>query len=42
MVVKSNDKIVYDSWKDGSDIYKEKKILYNTMEPKTETSYKSI
>lgn len=27
MIVKSNGKIVYDSWKDGSDIY-------NTMEPK--------
>ena len=41
MVVKSNDKIVYDSWKDGSDIYKEKKGYYIIQwNPKTEMSYK--
>jgi len=41
MVVKSNDKIVYGSWKDGSDIYKEKKGYYIIQwNPKTEMSYK--
>jgi len=41
MVVKSNDKIVYGSWKDGSDIYKEKKGYYTIQwNPKTEMSYK--
>ncbi|MCJ7800870.1 MAG: hypothetical protein MUP82_00765 [Candidatus Marinimicrobia bacterium] len=41
MVVKSNDKIVYDSWKDGSDIYKDKKGYYTIQwNPKTEMSYK--
>jgi len=41
MVVKSNGKIVYGSWKDGSDIYKEKKGYYIIQwNPKTEMSYK--
>jgi hypothetical protein len=41
MVVKSNDKIVYGSWNDGSDIYKGKKGYYTIQwNPKTEMSYK--
>jgi hypothetical protein len=41
MVVKSNGKIVYGSWKDGSDIYKDKKGYYTIQwNPKTELSYK--
>ena len=28
MPIKSNGKIVYDSWKDGSDIYKDKEGYY--------------
>ena len=41
MVAKSNDKIVYGSWKDGSDIYKEKKGYYTIQwNPKTEMNYK--
>jgi len=41
MVVKSNGKIVYGSWKDGSDIYKGKKGYYTIQwNPKTEMSYK--
>ena len=32
MVVKSNGKKVYGSWKDGSDIYKEKKVKIKTKE----------
>jgi len=41
MVVKANGKIVYGSWKDGSDIYKDKKGYY-TMQwnPKTDMDYK--
>ena len=41
MVVKSNGKIVYGSWKDGSDIYKDKKGYYIIQwNPKTRLDYK--
>lgn len=41
MVVKSNGKIVYDTWKDGSDVYKDKKGYYIVQwNPKTEMIYK--
>jgi hypothetical protein len=41
MVVKANGKIVYDSWKDGSDVYKDKKGYYITQwNPKTDITYK--
>ena len=43
MVVKSNGKIVYDSWKDGSDLYKDQKGYYILLwNPKIEkyTTYK--
>jgi len=38
---KSNGKIVYDSWKDGSDVCKDKKGYYiEQWNPKTEMGYK--
>jgi len=41
MVVKVNGKIVYGSWKDGSDIYKDKKGYYIIQwNPKTDMDYK--
>ena len=41
MVVKSNRKKVYDSWKDGSDIHKDKKGYYIIQwNPKTDKDYK--
>ena len=41
MVITSNNKIVYDSWKDGSDIYKDKKGYYIIQwNPKIEKTYK--
>ncbi|OUU22040.1 MAG: hypothetical protein CBB97_15615 [Candidatus Endolissoclinum sp. TMED37] len=41
MVIKSNSKIVYDSWNDGSDVYKDKKGYYVIQwNPKTSTEYK--
>ena len=41
MVLKSNGKIVYGTWKDGSDIYKDKKGYYIIQwNPKTSMEYK--
>jgi len=41
MVVKVNGKIVYGSWKNGSDIYKDKKGYYTIQwNPKTDMDYK--
>ena len=41
MVLKSNGKIVYGSWKDGSDIYKDQKGYYIVQwNPKTSMEYK--
>jgi hypothetical protein len=40
-MIKSNGKIVYYSWKDGSDVYKDKKGYYiEQWNPKTEMNYK--
>ena len=41
MVVKSNGKIVYGTWKNGSDIYKDQKGYYIVQwNPKTSMEYK--
>jgi len=41
MPIKSNGKIVYDSWKDGSDIYKDKEGYYvYQWSAKTKAIYK--